>query len=89
MNQINLIDNNIQKLEEFKKLSNSDIYNRCNLIKFKDIETNNNENEIIIEDIQGVLGFKEWESLIDRSNNMILMLSRFMKFITNPRKINR
>lgn len=85
----NLIDNNIRKLQEFEKLSDSDIYNRCNLIKFKDIDNNFNENGLVIKDIQGVLGFKEWESLIDQNSKMVWMLNRFMKFIINPKKISR
>lgn len=89
MNILKLIDKNILKLKEFDKLTESDIYNRCNLLKFKDIENNTRDNEKIIEDIQGILGFKEWESLIRKNNNIISMLSRFMKFITDPRRINR
>lgn len=89
MNLNKLIDKNIQKFQKFNELSDSDIYNRCNLMRFKDVENNINENDEVIEDIQGILGFKKWESLIDKNNNLILMLSRFMKFIVNPRKINR
>lgn len=89
MKTIELLNRNIGKLKEFENLKDSDIYNRCILIKFKDIENNNNENNEIIEDIQGVLGFRKWESLIDQSNNMIFMFSKFMRFITNPRRINR
>ena len=89
MNLSNLLNKNIQRLLDFNKLDDLDIYCRCNLIKFKDIENNTNENDIIVKDIQEVLGFKEWESLIDQNNNRISMLSRFMKFITNPRKISK
>ena len=89
MNLDKLIDMNIHKFQRLNELSDSDIYNRCNLIRFKDVENNINENDEVIEDIQGILGFKKWESLIDKNNTLILMLNRFMKFITNPRKINR
>lgn len=89
MNFYKLIDKNIVKLQKLNKLSDSDIYNRCNLLKFKDIEDTINENDKLIEGIQGVLGFKEWESLIYKNGNMILMLNRFIRFVTNPRRINR
>ena len=89
MNLDKLINKNIRRLRNFDELEDSDIYNRCSLIKFKDIENNSDQNDMIIEDIQGVLGFEEWESLIDRSNKLVSMLNRFMKFITNPRKISR
>ena len=89
MNVLKLINDNILRLKEFDKLSESNIYNRCNIVKFKDIEDNINENDRIIGDIQGVLGFEEWESLINKNSDMISMLSRFMRFITNPRRINR
>lgn len=89
MNFNKLIDRNIDRLKKFNKLNDSDIYCRCSFIRFKDIDDNSNRNSQAISKIQSVLGFEEWESLIYKNNNMISMLNSFVKFITNPRRINR